>query len=116
MKSTWSRATAVAVVLAILALPAMKALAGGTHDRYMVMASHTKEECLNALDEVKEMGGKLLAQTDWGCMAGDHTGYLVMEAHDEAALKKMLPASWSGAKLVKLNKFTSAQIESFHKK
>jgi hypothetical protein len=90
------------------------AIAGGS--RYLVSEGHTKEECVKTLDEAKETGGNFLAKCDWGCMAGDHTGYVILEAKDDAALKKMLPASWKNAKIVKLNKFTAEQIASFHKK
>ena len=47
---------------------------------------------------------------------GDHTTYVVLEAKDEPTLKKMIPSSWSKAKIVKLNKFSAEQIASFHKK
>lgn len=83
--------------------------------RFLVTDHHTKEECLKALDDVKAVGTKLLSKCDWGCMAGDHTGYVIVEAKDETAVRKLIPASWSGAKIVKLNKFTPEQIESFHK-
>jgi len=84
--------------------------------KYLVLASHTPEECLNVLDDVKEKGTKLLSKFDWGCMTGDHTGYLVIEAKDEEAVKGMLPSSMQGARIVKLNKFTAGQIKSFHEK
>jgi len=84
--------------------------------RFMVIAPHTKEDCLNALDQVKAMGNKMLEKCDWGCMAGDHTCYVVVEAKDEADARKMIPADWSKAMVHPLNKFTAAQIESFHKK
>jgi hypothetical protein len=84
--------------------------------RFFVMASHTPEECLKTLDEVSAKSSKLLGKFDWGCMAGDHTGYATFEAKDEAAVKAMLPAGMKDAKIVKLNKFTPEQIKMFHEK
>ncbi len=84
--------------------------------RFFVMARHTPEECLKTLDEVSAKSSKLLATFDWGCMAGDHTGYATFEAKDEAAVKAMLPAGMKDVKIVKLNKFTPEQIKMFHEK
>ena len=114
MSSNRLTLSAVFVLVWALLLLTSTSSAIAANSRYLVTAPHTKEECLRALDEVKATGANLLSKTDWGCMAGDHTGYLILEAKDEAALKKKLPASWSEAKIVKLNKFTAKDIESFH--
>ena len=98
-----------ALLTAMVAVPALAA-----NSRFLIIASHTKESCLKSLDEANAMHG-FLSKVDWGCMSGDHTGYVILEAKDEAAVRKMIPASWSDAKIVKLNKFTAKQIESFHK-
>ena len=85
-------------------------------ERFQVISRHTPENCLKVLDEVSAKNPKLLSRFDWGCMAGDHTGYAVVEAKDEAGVKAMLPAGMQDAKIVKLNKFTTEQIKSFHEK
>jgi hypothetical protein len=90
---------------------ASSALAG---EKFQIISSHTPETCLKTLDEVSAKNPKLLSKFDWGCNAGDHTGYAVVEAKDEAAVRAMLPAGMQDAKIVKLNKFTMAQIKSFH--
>ena len=97
-----------------LALVSSQAAAKGT--KFMVTAPHTPEECLKTLDEVNMQGSKALDKWEWGCMAGDHTGYAILEGKDEAAIKAMLPPSMQNAKIVKLNKFTAAQIKAFHEK
>jgi hypothetical protein len=84
--------------------------------RFFVRVSHTPEECLKTLDEVSAKSKELLAKFDWGCMAGDHTGYAILEGKDEMAVKQMLPADMQNAKIQKLNKFTAEQIKSFHEK
>lgn len=85
--------------------------------RYFIESIHTAEECLRALDEIVVKGSDVLDKYEWGCMAGDHTGYAVVEAGSEAEVKKMIPSFlvWK-SKIVKLNKFTVEQIREFHKK
>jgi hypothetical protein len=90
--------------------------ASAKDSRFMVIASHTPEDCLKTLDEANAKGKKFLGQFEWGCMVGDHTGYAMVEAKDEASVKSMLPASMQSAKIVKINKFTADQIKSFHEK
>lgn len=86
-------------------------------DKYMIMAPHTAEECLQALDEMAASKSDVLSHFYWGCQAGDHTGYAIIEADSESDARGMLPASQQkSARIVKLDKFTKEQIESFHKK
>ena len=91
--------------------------AKATMAEYMIIAPHTPEECLKVLDEQLAMGPQSLAKWEWGCMAGDHTGYAIVEAASDSAAAKMVPAEVQAkAKIVKLNKFTAEQIKSFHEK
>ena len=85
--------------------------------RYLVESPHTPQECLRALDEILEKGQGILSEYEWGCMAGDHTGYAIVEARSEPEARKTIPAFLEGkARVVKLNKFTPEQIREFHKK
>ncbi len=86
-------------------------------DKYFVESPHTSEECLRALDEILGKGAEVLAGYDWGCMAGDHTGYAIVDAGSESEAKKTIPTFLQGkARVVKLNKFTPEQIRDFHRK
>jgi hypothetical protein len=82
-------------------------------ERYMVEFKHTPEECLNALDKIKDKDSKLLNKIEWGCMSGNHTGYMVVNADNEQVALKGIPADFN-AKAYKINKFTVKQIEDFH--
>lgn len=115
MKSSYAFLFAIVAATAVFLVSPDQAFAY-PKARFLVIAPHTKEECLKALDDVKAMGQKVLDKCDWGCMAGDHTCYVILEAKDEADARKMLPGNWTGAAFHPLNKFTAAQIESFHKK
>lgn len=83
--------------------------------RYLVESPHTKEECLRALDEIMAEGPSILNKFDWGCTAGDHTGYAIIEAENESTVKSMVPDFLRNkAKIVQVGKFTPEQIRSFH--
>jgi hypothetical protein len=115
MKSSYAFLFAIVAATAVFLVSPDQAFAS-PKARFLVIAPHTKEECMKALDDVKAMGQKVLDKCDWGCMAGDHTCYVILEAKDEADARKMLPGNWTSAAFHPLNKFTAAQIESFHKK
>jgi hypothetical protein len=83
---------------------------------YYVQSAHTPEQCLSALTEIKSKGDALLSKFEFGCMSGNHTGYAFLEATSEENVKQMLPKdALASAKIQKVDKFTSAQIEEFHK-
>jgi hypothetical protein len=86
--------------------------------QFLIEMKHTPEQCVAELDRVSAEAPKLLEQVEWGCMAGDHTGYLMVWAENEAAAKNMVPAFLRGddTSIVALNKFTVEQIKSFHGK
>lgn len=86
-------------------------------DRYFVESKHTPEECLRALDEILAKGPDALSRVEWGCMAGDHTGYSIVEARNETEALKEIPSFLRPkTRTVKLNRFTPEQIKSFHQK
>jgi hypothetical protein len=83
---------------------------------YHIESPHTKEECLQALDETLAGGPQLLVQYDWGCMAGEHVGWATVEADSEPEARNMVPALVRNkARITPVSKFTPAQIESFHR-
>ncbi len=83
--------------------------------RYLVISPHTPEECIKELDEISAEGAATLAKFDWGCKAGDHTGYAMVTAKtDEEALSIVPEALRGQAKAIKLNKFTMADIKMAH--
>ena len=106
-------------LIALIACLALAfAAAADTHKAtWLVKVPHTAEECLAALDAHREHDQKLLSKFDWGCMDGDHTGYLKTDADSaEAAIEKLPLSERKNAKATKVVKFTPEQIRSFHKK
>ena len=83
--------------------------------KYLVEVPHTSEECLGALDEMLAMGSDILDQYHFGCMAGEHTGWAIVDAESEPEALEIVPTSLSDkARAVALNKFTAEQIKKFH--
>ena len=83
--------------------------------QYLIESPHTKEECLRALDEIVDEDPELLEKYDFGCMAGDHTGYATVEARSETEAREMIPSFLRGkAKVVEVTKITPEQVRSFH--
>lgn len=85
--------------------------------RYMIQTSHdpSPAACLRVLDAFAVAGAHYLMRADWGCMDGEHTAWIVVEADsDEAARLMVPPVLRKTAKVVKLNKFTPEQIRELH--
>ena len=82
---------------------------------FLIESPHTKEECLRALDEMVEKEPKLLEQSWFGCMAGDHTEYATVEADSEQEVRSMLPDFLRDkARVVEVTKITPEQIRGYH--
>lgn len=85
--------------------------------RFLIESPHTKEECLRALDEVIATGKGSIDEYEYGCMDGEHAGYLIVEAgNKQEALRKVPDFLKSKARVVQLNKFTEEQVREFHRK
>lgn len=84
---------------------------------YLVVEPHTPEECLAVLSDISEKDRALLSKFDWGCAAGDHTGYVRLEAESDIAALDMLPEKERvKARAIRLAKFTPEQIKVLHEK
>jgi hypothetical protein len=83
--------------------------------QYLIESPHTKEECLKALDELATKP-ELLERFAFGCAAGEHTGFGMVEARNENDAKAMVPSVVRGkARVHPLTRFTVEQIQQFHK-
>ena len=83
---------------------------------YLVQVPHTKEQCMNIMNEIKGKGDMFLSKFEFGCMSGDHTAYAFLEGNSEDNVRQMLPEdARKDAKIEKVEKYTAAQIEKMHK-
>jgi hypothetical protein len=83
-------------------------------DRYLVESTHTAEDCHHVIEQFTIHGH--IFHFDWGCKAGVHTGWAILEAENESeALLSVPPHLRSKARAIRLNKFTPNSIEEYHK-
>jgi hypothetical protein len=84
-------------------------------DRYLVVSPHTVENCREFVRQVLAAG--YITHFDWGCMDGDHTGWVIIEAENAKQALMVVPSGQRpSARAVKLTKFSVADVEKmFHK-
>ena len=107
--------TALVVPMASVAKEGMaKGKAKAPMAQYLVVSTHTAEQCVNAIDHAAAMPGAL-SKWSFGCMDGDHTGYLMCSATSaEAALMNVPADERATAKAIKLHHFTAAELKGIH--
>lgn len=85
--------------------------------KYMIEIPHTKEECLRLLDEQLAKGPDILKKFNYGCKAGDHTGYAIVDVKNERDARDLVPGFLlNKARIVEVDIFTPEVIRSFHTK
>jgi hypothetical protein len=47
---------------------------------FLVVVPHEPEECLGAIHDTISMGPGFEAAYEWGCLVGNHTGYVRVQA------------------------------------
>jgi hypothetical protein len=83
--------------------------------RYLLTCPHTPEDCVPDIDSILGHSKELLARFDWGCKDGEHVGWVVVEAGNEATARMMLPVAIRNKASVRaVNKFTPQDIEQMH--
>jgi hypothetical protein len=82
-------------------------------DRFLVVSPHTDADCKDAIQQVLSAG--YITHFDWGCMDGDHTGWVIIEAENAKEALMVVPSGQRhNARAVKLTKFTVADVERMH--
>ena len=85
-------------------------LKGKRMDRYLVESPHAAEDCTRVLEQVVAMG--YLTHFDWGCMDGDHTGWVIIEAESAEQARMVVPAFVrKQARVVRLTKFNISDLK-----
>lgn len=80
---------------------------------YLIESPHTSEECLQTLQQVLAAG--YLTHFYWGCKAGDHTGYVILEADTKEEALLAVPAFVrQKAQVVELVRFDPAEVKAMH--
>ncbi len=87
-----------------------------TGNWYMITSPHTKEQCLQALDDVANKGQEYLSMWRFGCKSGDHTAYAFVRAESpEQAINQVPDNVRNMARVEKVDELTVEQIRDMHK-
>ena len=88
-----------------------------TMNTYLIKFPHTAKSCLSLLDELSSDSPEILDEIEWGCLSGDHTGYMIVNSKNEVGALQLLPAPIRNeVKVEKVDKFSITQIETLHQK
>jgi hypothetical protein len=82
--------------------------------RFLIEVPHEagKVECARAVQILLSTGSHFLTHAEWGCLDGEHEGWLIIELESKQEARSILPPAYrSQAKIVELNKFTMEEIE-----
>ncbi len=83
--------------------------------RYMIELPHEDEHdaCVKALRALEQFGSHFVTHADWGCKAGIHCGWMIVELNSRDEVMQLVPPEFrQEARIVKLNRFTKQQIAS----
>ena len=85
--------------------------------RYIVISSHTAEDCRMAVKQFREYNAGFLTHFEWGCKDNDHTAYAFIEAEDHANAKLSVPTLFrSKTRAVMLTTFDPSKEDVLHRK
>jgi len=82
--------------------------------RFLIELPHEAEvvACATAIRLLLETGSHFITNADWGCRDGDHRGWIIVDVDSREEARAILPPTYRHeAKVVKLNKFTLAEID-----
>ncbi len=85
--------------------------------KFQAIIPHEDAQCVDALDDMLAHDPELQSQVVYGCHFGDHTGYAIVEASDEAEVRRRLPDSLNKrARVVEVEHFSPEEIKAHHDK
>jgi len=85
--------------------------------KYLITSRHEPADCLRALDEELAKGSNVLDKFVYGCKDGDHTGYAIVDVKTMSDALALVPGFLQElACITKVDKYTPAEIKSFHAK
>ena len=81
--------------------------------KFLIEVSHgeTKVACAQAVDVFFQTGSHFFTHADWGCLDGEHKGWIIVEVDNRKDAEAIVPPIFrSKAKIVQLNAFTQNQL------
>jgi hypothetical protein len=83
--------------------------------RFLIEVTHDAEEiaCARAIRMFITSGSHFLNHTDWGCMDGDHRGWVIVDVPGRNEAIAVIPqALRSSARVIALNRFSLPMIDA----
>jgi hypothetical protein len=107
----------IALIFSVIGVMAQtKTASTGKMNTYFVMSTHTPEQCMASMNDMKSMNEAFVSKFYFGCHHGDHSCYAFLTGSSEDAVRKMLPKNQQeGAKIMQVDKMTVAQLQKEHK-
>ena len=106
------------MTMVLFALPSFGSPKSGkkaSKSMYMVTSTHTQEQCMTAMGEMKDKAPKMLDKCWMGCESGNHTCWMVVQAGSEDDAKAMIPEAVRGsAQVAKVSKMSAASVKAAH--
>ena len=82
--------------------------------KFLIEVPHEadKAACARAIQTFLQFGSHFVANADWGCSDGEHKAWLMVEVPSREDAQSVVPANYrSEARIVKLDRYTLAQVE-----
>jgi len=82
--------------------------------RFLIEVTHDEEKvaCARAIDAFFKTGSHFFTHADWGCLDGEHKGWIIVEVDSRNEAQAIVPPIFrSQAKIVQLNAFSQEQLE-----
>lgn len=86
--------------------------------RFLIEVPHEAETiaCARAVKILLETGSHYLTHAEFGCMDGDHRGWIIIDAENKDQARSMLPPVYRAkAQIVGLNKFSIEELDELIK-
>jgi hypothetical protein len=84
--------------------------------RYMIQLPHGSDRsvCIRALQAIERHGSHLLMNAEWGCKAGVHCGWAIVDVNNrQEAIQMVPPEARHDAVIVELNTFTKEEVAAW---
>jgi hypothetical protein len=82
-------------------------------ERFLIISTHTIEDCHMAMEYFSKYNAGFLTNFEWGCFDNDHNAYAFVEADStERALMAVPPLLRSKAKAIKMVHFSPKDVDT----
>jgi hypothetical protein len=82
-------------------------------NRYLIESTHLDKDCHHVVEQFMYYG--FINNFDWGCEAGVHSSWAIVEAANESEALLTIPSMLrSKARAIRLSKFTPEMVQAHH--